>query len=52
MRSNLKNLVSAAEKVDKPSLTKDPNFIEPEESAEETNIESLTGMLDNLCNEY
>ena len=52
MRSNLENPVSAAEKVDKPSLTEDPNFIEPEESAEETNIESLAGMLDDLCNEY
>ena len=50
MRSNLENPVSAAEKVDKPSLTEDPNFIE--ESAEETNIESLAGMLDDLCNEY
>src|ERR1700679_484698 len=40
--------VSAAKNTDKLSLTEDSNIIEPEGTAEETNIESLAGMLDDL----
>ena len=47
---NLNNPVSAAENTEKLSLTEDPNFIDPEETAEEMNIESFAGMLDGLYN--
>ena len=38
------------ENTDKLSLTEDPNFVESDGTAEEVNVESLAGMLDDLYN--
>ena len=42
--------MSAPENTDKPTLTEDLNYIEPEDSASEENVESLSGMLDDFIN--
>ena len=40
------------ENTDKLSLTEDPNFVESDGTAEEVNVESLAGMLDDLYNHH
>jgi hypothetical protein len=42
--------MSAAKNTENLSLTEDPNLIDPKGTAEEGNIESLAGMLDELYN--